>query len=712
MDVGADMRTLTGSFVEQRNARGLINRDAHFAGFMAELLVTFSSADAFVGTSTSTMSRLYLLAVAAGGDGTEIRAPNVEFIDRPLRGLFEMLSNEPMIYQMPLEGTAGGDAYPLENGGTCACACHWRQSCDCLWTDTQAACYRLYNPDVAEYSQKASCAGADCIRRAAHCHYTQFGVREGRRTCSASAPSQLASGTVLQSWLLQKQGLHVACIGDAWLQTRFRLTPRELWRLDRNCATVRWDADAARARLWADLAGSDCNPRKQLSLTAHSAGWFATLHGLVKPLMHAALTRKTLLPPRAEFYVPHDCDNGTLSCLFLPTSRCAPSEQALMLTAAARPLLGRPNSWLHAHSGQQLLEKGAIPNEGWFWWASALFEYATRPNTRLQSQLYAAMRVSGLRSVLQAGEEVVLGLHVRRGDSCITSEERITKRRCEPLSAYMDGVVRLADSMPVRTIYISTDSLEVLNQTKNWPQFRFLHFKQVRRAARNRPPSRSCCVSYCAASVAHAGRHTALLRWSMRALRSNLRPCVDAMLMITHACAHIQAVAASSGGPEREVRHQNERWDQTIRRRSSKQNLRLAKLLTIDVMLLSRCHLLVGVRAMLERQPCTPTHSYAARECTLVDASLARCAICRREAHEQLLPRRSRAKCRPDWPRRAIPLTRLPLVFRLGHRRGEELRTRTTRQPLPLLSARSATLAADTTSLVTCSGRRCARKPR
>ena len=80
--------------------------------------------------------------------------------------------------------------------------------------------------------------------------------------------------------------------------------------------------------------------------------------------------------------------------------------------------------------------------------------------------------------------ELILGMHVRHGDSCGKDAQR-TGRFCEPLSVYMGAVKQLSRDMKhpsrVATIYLATDSEEVMKDTKNYPEYKWLVFDEARR---------------------------------------------------------------------------------------------------------------------------------------------------------------------------------------------------------------------------------------
>merc|ERR1719424_986542 len=63
-------------------------------------------------------------------------------------------------------------------------------------------------------------------------------------------------------------------------------------------------------------------------------------------------------------------------------------------------------------------------------------------------------------------------MHVRHGDACGDQDRG---RHCEPLSTYMKYADRLRAQTGANTIYLATDSEDVLRDTAKFPNYRFLH---------------------------------------------------------------------------------------------------------------------------------------------------------------------------------------------------------------------------------------------
>lgn len=110
---------------------------------------------------------------------------------------------------------------------------------------------------------------------------------------------------------------------------------------------------------------------------------------------------------------------------------------------------------------------------GLFWYASQLTSFLARPNAFLRAALAEAKASADWAAVARP----LLALHVRRGDSCSAGEARRTARACEPLAEYMArGVLPLAAQYGIKSIFLATDDLKTVKQTKRWPQFSW-HFQ-------------------------------------------------------------------------------------------------------------------------------------------------------------------------------------------------------------------------------------------
>ena len=235
-----------------------------------------------------------------------------------------------------------------------------------------------------------------------------------------------------------------------------------------------------------------CDEAIRLKSTAFG-GWWSNVHSFIKPLMHAqALGRPLISPPLPTWTDKKLCATRDMSCFFRPLSTCqgstSSSGEFISLGSMANEHTRQPNnSWVTRLSRSYQSAHGTLHPRGWFWWVSNLVAYLVRPNRELQRELKAAINSTGLYDALlerQRTGRPILGLHVRHGDACGKDAQR-SGRHCEPLSAYIAAAKRLTASFErgsrrVKTIYLATDSEEVVKQTKSYPEYTWIMFDEAR----------------------------------------------------------------------------------------------------------------------------------------------------------------------------------------------------------------------------------------
>ena len=276
-----------------------------------------------------------------------------------------------------------------------------------------------------------------------------------------------------------------------------------------------------------------CDPQQLLQTNLLPAGWFSTLHGLVKPLSHALRSGKTLITPAMQVFLaplPNStvlhptfaltwqefttndlCEGGRrdLGCFFRPLAPSCDQSVEVLRPSRLRPSrLGstnHSNSWvlpLQAASAARLDLQDAdfvrrespshapvVPpmfeTRGWFWWTAHLLRVLLQPAPALARAVSAALQATGLGAALLNGP--VLGLHVRHGDACLAGERVRMARTCSPLTEYMQQARSLIKALGVTTIYLATDSEQVLEDTRLFPEYRFLYLRNVSRFGVNAP---------------------------------------------------------------------------------------------------------------------------------------------------------------------------------------------------------------------------------
>jgi len=231
---------------------------------------------------------------------------------------------------------------------------------------------------------------------------------------------------------------------------------------------------------------STCTCAKMLRTALLPAGWFSTLHGLVKPAMHAVKVGKGLLTPLLpEFTSPRSCSRRDLGCFFEPlVPHCNGSS-----TDAAQVDLQDGNfvrGEAHAEHGTAVMPQ-SYRSLGWYWWTSQLLRSLLRPTSALEEAVQSALLEVGLADAL-ASHQRVLGLHVRQGDACLRRELHRMARTCTPLSQYMRHITPYARALNISTIYLATDSERILAETRAFPEFVFLYLQNATRSGTGNAP--------------------------------------------------------------------------------------------------------------------------------------------------------------------------------------------------------------------------------
>ena len=99
---------------------------------------------------------------------------------------------------------------------------------------------------------------------------------------------------------------------------------------------------------------------------------------------------------------------------------------------------------------------------GRFWLISQVLHFLTRPNARLKAELDLKRAALRLRSP-------TLSLHIRKGDACSHRGD------CRDLAYYMPKIERLKARYGIKSIFLSTPSPDVIEDTANYPHLHFAH---------------------------------------------------------------------------------------------------------------------------------------------------------------------------------------------------------------------------------------------
>lgn len=114
---------------------------------------------------------------------------------------------------------------------------------------------------------------------------------------------------------------------------------------------------------------------------------------------------------------------------------------------------------------------GSFKDKDLFWWTSQQWAYLLRQNATLQSNMQR------LKERLNwEVKRPILGLHVRQGDSCSKlADVDGNVRKCDDLSTYMEEAVKLAKQYGYKSIFLATDSAEVVFNTSAYPDFTWIY---------------------------------------------------------------------------------------------------------------------------------------------------------------------------------------------------------------------------------------------
>ena len=200
-----------------------------------------------------------------------------------------------------------------------------------------------------------------------------------------------------------------------------------------------------------------------IQIKLYPSGFLSAIHGIIKPFYYSLKTKRTLLTPLIPEYTSSQCGQHDLSCFFQNMSKHC--KKSTKISVRNKKIV---NSY----------------NRISFRDVAHILKYIMQPNGKLMSSIITMGKKTGLDIALLKSH--VIGMHVRHGDSCLKSERHRTKRNCSDLVEYMKKAYEL--SPDVKTIYLATDSKDVIMDTKKFPDYTFLYLKNVQRYKKKHPP--------------------------------------------------------------------------------------------------------------------------------------------------------------------------------------------------------------------------------
>ncbi|KAJ8600091.1 hypothetical protein CTAYLR_003441 [Chrysophaeum taylorii] len=246
------------------------------------------------------------------------------------------------------------------------------------------------------------------------------------------------------------------------------------------------DAETLRSRL--REVGSRCH--KPFYAEGGNNAWGSHVNSLVFPLAYALSRNRTALSPSLGAYANGSC--ATFACLFRPLAsdeceknrrlRACPPKKKLFSCPRRRRLLAsgceaevecavpslraaamKKGEFSHAVRGAAALP-AAFQHRGHFWFVSQLLHWLLRPNELTRGLVRRRAAEIGLGAAVR---RPLIGVHVRRGDSCRPTQEKKKARRCTGFDDYWHHVVALKHRYAAKSVFLATDDAEVASAARN-----------------------------------------------------------------------------------------------------------------------------------------------------------------------------------------------------------------------------------------------------
>jgi len=219
-----------------------------------------------------------------------------------------------------------------------------------------------------------------------------------------------------------------------------------------------WDAEALGLQASLLVGGACGCATATRAVMEGKIGLGGELSALLKPFRAAVDARARFRTPAIR-RVGCAADGDAAACLGLePLDRCGAGAGAGGFSArlAGKRLAAAPAA-AHAHRGL-------------FWWTSQAVAFLARPDGATLGRLWAAQD-----RLDWAARRPVLGVHVRRGDTCLDGgrgELRKHKgRTCDGLAAYAARARAMVDAHGFRAVFLATDDPQIVAEAQRTNAF-------------------------------------------------------------------------------------------------------------------------------------------------------------------------------------------------------------------------------------------------
>ena len=228
------------------------------------------------------------------------------------------------------------------------------------------------------------------------------------------------------------------------------------------------DFRSATAELRAALHPSNCSRVDAQVNFFPNAGFASVLHFMAGLTNLALAHGRTFVtsPVRPWVYsLDHpDCwHKGAFSCYLQPWSSCqgrAPSEAEGGAAAAPDGVAAREAAFYVPETliNHFYFVPAKYRARGIFWWRMVQMQYLLRLNQRTKQEVDLA---SARRDI--GYSKPIIGLHVRRGDSCHTT---LRRNKCVPLTRHLEAVLVMSARYNISKVFVATDDTSALEHLR------------------------------------------------------------------------------------------------------------------------------------------------------------------------------------------------------------------------------------------------------
>lgn len=228
------------------------------------------------------------------------------------------------------------------------------------------------------------------------------------------------------------------------------------------------DRDAETLRGMLRSLGSRCSSPYYVESVPNA--WGSLVNSLVFPLTYGLAHNRTMVTATLGSYGSDAC--STFSCFFRPLASCPFRRRTLGCPKrrlfdcgdcsqscempAMRPALLKKGDFSYALHGVDALP--VFKQRGHFWLVAHLLAWLLRPNDMTRRRVKE--RARGLKRPL-------LTMHVRRGDSCRSTQQEKKARRCSDFAEYWYHAGAMRERYGLRSLFVATDDHAIALEFRN-----------------------------------------------------------------------------------------------------------------------------------------------------------------------------------------------------------------------------------------------------